>query len=109
MAVLTEEFSQNLVSAAIDQELTFVYDVKVMTVEFHATASITEEVQIIHKTASGTEYLRDTKQMSSDTDFFFAPVGDIIIKKGDSLKITATNANTTGTLNVLATVTDKVI
>lgn len=102
--ILTESFTGNLVSASVSEERTFQYDVVIRGVEIVASTGITETITIIHKTSDGTEFIKEVKVLSSETDFAYHPLGDIYVKRGDYVKVTITNANTTGTVIGLITV-----
>lgn len=90
--------SQNLVSAALSYEWTLERDMDLLQVLLHASANITETVQITHVDGSSSNYntVLDTTNITAGANYSFRPTGRCAFKKGDKIKITCTNANTTG-------------
>lgn len=104
MRILSRRASQNLANSAMSAELNFGEACKLLTVYFHASVPITEEVTVTFKSDDGSEFdtAIDKQVLRSGQDYVFAAAGDIAINEFDSILVEVTNANGTGTMYVTA-------
>ena len=77
---------------------------KLVAVMLHASAGITETVEVVYDSGTGANYdtVLDSQGLVAATDYFFQPAHPLLIDSTDQIKITCTNNNTTGTVYVTA-------
>lgn len=102
MANFRKTITQNLALGAVDQTIQWNYDVGLDCVLVHSSTDITEELNLIFDSSDGSTYdtVLDNKQFSANSDYVFRPAREQLFKKGDGLRITLTNANTTGVVGI---------
>lgn len=94
-----QKFSQNLVSAPLSVIQDYTEDGTLIGVYLGASVAITETVTITKVSRFGSVYnhVLKTADLNGDQYVRFCPADEkIVIKKGDSVKVQCTNANTTG-------------
>ena len=93
-------FSQSLVSAALNVSYDYVEDGTVQAIYLNFSTSITETITITKVSRHGANYniLLDTNTLNAESSYIFHPEWKVVLKKGDSIKVQCTNANTTGTV-----------
>jgi hypothetical protein len=102
MSNLRGSFTQNLALGALDQSISWNYDVLLDCILIHASTDITESLSIIFDSVEGSDFdtVLDSKSFSANSDYVYRPAREQLFKRGDILKITLTNANTTGMVGV---------
>ena len=97
-----KETSQNLASAALSYTTNFGRYTRIKSVQIHSSVAISETVTVKFNSSTGSNY--DTTLASqalvSESNFYFSPENDLILRPGDEIDVTCTNANTTGTVYV---------
>ncbi len=98
MAIYRETFTTDLSSASVSETRGFNEDVTLAEVMVHASENITETIKVLFDSTNGSNYDTelDSTDLSAADDYVFRPTGRCIFKKGDAVKVTITNANTTG-------------
>lgn len=93
-------FTQALSSGALFQEYEFLEQSRIIAVYMNFSVSITETVVITRVPIAGAEYSvrLNRKVLDDTTDYIFHPEWDVILIKGDIIRIECTNANSTGTI-----------
>lgn len=73
-------------------------------VTVHADAATTETITVTldYKLTANADTVLKTTSWSANTDFLWEPEGNIILRQGDAITVTVTNANTAN--NVYATI-----
>ena len=91
-----------LSESAMDLALSFGSAGLLRTVYFRASVPITEEVEIWLDAAEGPDYdtMIGSGVLSDQQDYVFAASGDIALCEGDQIRVTCTNANGIGQVNV---------
>lgn len=102
MAIFREKTSQDLTSGSLSFTKGYAEDVTVAQIMLSASTDITETVTVNFISKDGAEYnvKIDESSLVNDADYVFRPAGRLILKKGDGIQVTCTNANTTGTVYV---------
>lgn len=102
MPILRDEITQDLSSAAVDTSIDYPYDIEIVQILFHASTDITETVTISLDSGAGSNFdtVLDEKDLSSEDDYVYRPLGQPVIPRSDKLRIQVTNANTTGTIRI---------
>lgn len=95
-----EKFSQDLSLGALSFEWTAPRDLRLLEVLAAASVNITETFKVIHVDGVSANYnvTLDTVSLVAQNNFVFRPTGKKVIKRGDKIKVTCTNANLTGVL-----------
>ncbi len=90
--------TQDLSSGALSQTTSEAADFKLIGIQIHASTSITETVTISIDNAAGANYdtVIASKAFTAETDWFYQPDVELIIKSGNEITLACTNANTTG-------------
>lgn len=94
-------FSQSLASGALNNSYYFNEDGTVQVIYLKFSTSITETVTITRTSAAGGsnyDIVVATENLSGATSYIFHPCYNLVLKKGDNIKIQCTNANVTGTV-----------
>lgn len=92
-------FTQALTGGALTETVVYGENGTIKAIYINFSTNITETVTITRLSRLGTNYniLLDTKTLNSESSYIFHPDWDVVLIKGDSIKIQVTNANTTGT------------
>lgn len=105
--IKTNTASQALASAALLHEVVFgaspndkEENVELLAVMIKASVNITETITVSHVGVEGANYtfVLDTASLSTQQNYVFRPTGHCVFKRGDTLRVACTNANTTGTV-----------
>jgi len=100
--ITSEYTTADLTSAALDYTTAFGAKTRVIAVNMHADASITETMTIKLNSSVGANY--DTTIVSeslvSEANVVWIPDGDFLLDASDELDVDITNANTTGNVYV---------
>lgn len=101
--------TSNLASAALDKTCDFQQkegdeygqfpaEVKLSQVLINASTAITEDITVTFDSANGANYdvVLDETSLSSNSEYVFRPSGDVVLRKGDKIRVQVTNGNTTG-------------
>jgi len=93
-------FSQDLTAAALSYTTTLTRKFRLKNIEFHASVVITETITITRDSVNGAAYdtILRKKSLVGEQNYNYDPEKEIVFQAGDKIKITCTNANTTGTL-----------
>lgn len=96
-----QKFSQNLASAPLSVSQDYVEDGTINAIYFSATVTIIETITITRVSRHGAQYncLLKTVNLNNEQYYVYHPESNIVIKKGDSIKVQCTNANILGTMN----------
>ena len=92
--------SQSLATGPLLTTTTYGRKAKIESVMVHASVAITETVKITLVSAWGANFneVLSSYDLVSEQDFVWRPQGEMNIQSGDSIRVTCTNANGTGTV-----------
>ena len=95
---LQRHFSQDLTAGALLEDFIFHTQARIRAVHLSFTTPVTETVTITRVDSSGNPYNTSgsTKDLEDNEDYIFHPEWDLILIKGDRIRVECTNANTTG-------------
>lgn len=95
--------SQDLSAGALSFTTTIGRRFKLERIIFHGSVAITETITITFDSGQGADYdaVLRRKSLSNEQDFIYIPDGENDYYAGDEIKVQCTNANLTGTINVI--------
>lgn len=94
------KFTQILSAGSLTFTNDYVEPGSIKGIYINFSTNVTETITITRVSQWGTNYnlLCDTKTLNGESSYIFHPSWDLVLLKGDSIKVTCTNANLTGTL-----------
>lgn len=102
MSKIKYSFTQNLVSAALSKDFTFIYDCDLIQILIFTSVAITEDISISYiDNENGTSYsgVVEAETLNNESTYLYVPRnGRLSVRKGDSIRVQCTSANTTGTI-----------
>jgi len=95
-----QPFSQSLVSAPLSLTQGYGENGNIKAIYFSVSTNITEVITITRVSSYGSayDYLLKTINLNGERYASYYPDGQLVILKGDSIKVQCTNANITGTI-----------
>lgn len=97
-----QKFTQNLVNGALVYSFECPHDLILHSVGIKINASVSETITVndVASVADGSNYdvVLDSTTLSSQQNYIFRPADGHYFKKGDTVKVTCTNAAETGVL-----------
>jgi hypothetical protein len=102
--VVSSDTSIHLSAAGLSHTTTVGEDWKLSWVTLKGSAALTDTVTVAIESGSGDSYntVLVSEALVAQTSFYWGPDGGLILKDGDEIKITTTNATTT--VSVSATI-----
>lgn len=100
MAYIKETFTQDLTSGSLTFEYESTYDMQLKQITIKASTNITEtiDVTIVQKEGTSFDILIDSSTLNSESNYVLVDK-KVYLKRGDKLRVTCTNANTTSTIS----------
>lgn len=93
-----KHFTQNLAAGALSQDYRFHTQARIKAIHLSFSETVTETVTVTRVDSLGNEYntAGSTKTLDDNDDYIFHPEWDLILVKGDTIRIECTNANEVG-------------
>jgi len=99
--VISSDTSIHLSAAGLNHTTSFNSDWKLSWVTLKGSAALNDTVTVSIKSGSGDSYntVVAAQTLSSETSFYWGPDGGLLLKQGDEINVTTTNATTTASVS----------
>jgi len=99
--VISSDTSIHLSAAGLNHTTSFNSDWKLSWVTLKGSAALNDTVTVSIKSGSGDSYntVVAAQTLAAETSFYWGPDGGLLLKQGDEVNITTTNATTTASVS----------
>ena len=100
--IISRQDQADLTANSFDVDFNFENACRLLTVYIHASTNLTENITVTFKSGRGANYntVIATRLLDTESDYVYSANGMVAVNEIDSVNVSVTNANNTGSVYV---------